>query len=166
MNKNKEIIRKIYSAKCVVCSANMDQIHHINGNNTDNSLSNLVTLCPNCHARAQISLSVSKLNKYSKKLGQIIKRKLNKDAKNSIEEVRSEIIKDKRSAEMMQSFSIEYIKSNMIDKAQKYYSENIPKTYLKNEGEKFPNELKKIAPELIGTLENCEIIIQECRGRD
>ena len=26
------------------------EIHHINGNNTDNSLSNLKLLCPNCHA--------------------------------------------------------------------------------------------------------------------
>ena len=38
------------------------EIHHINGNNTDNRLENLVLLCPNCHAltnnyrgRAQLS---------------------------------------------------------------------------------------------------------------
>ena len=26
------------------------ELHHINGNNKDNSLSNLLLLCPNCHA--------------------------------------------------------------------------------------------------------------------
>ena len=26
------------------------ELHHINGNNSDNSLSNLMLLCPNCHA--------------------------------------------------------------------------------------------------------------------
>ena len=26
------------------------ELHHVNGNNSDNSLSNLMLLCPNCHA--------------------------------------------------------------------------------------------------------------------
>ena len=26
------------------------EVHHINGNNTDNEISNLQYLCPNCHA--------------------------------------------------------------------------------------------------------------------
>ena len=55
--KNRILKEKIKPWKCEKCNLtkwNDKQIplelHHINGNNRDNSLNNLMLLCPNCHA--------------------------------------------------------------------------------------------------------------------
>ena len=47
----------IKSNKCECCKLELWnnkpiplELHHINGNNSDNNLSNLMLLCPNCHA--------------------------------------------------------------------------------------------------------------------
>ena len=36
------------------------QIHHINGNSSDNSLGNLKVLCPNCHAMTENYMALNK----------------------------------------------------------------------------------------------------------
>lgn len=42
--------RKFKKDKCEECSSNFDlQVHHIDHNRENNSLSNLLTLCRNCH---------------------------------------------------------------------------------------------------------------------
>ena len=50
----KEKIKPHMSEKCRLRSWNNEiiplELHHINGNNKDNSFSNLQLLCPNCHA--------------------------------------------------------------------------------------------------------------------
>ena len=56
--KNKLIKAKIKEHKCEICNLSLwnkepipIQLHHIDGNNQNNSLSNLHILCPNCHAQ-------------------------------------------------------------------------------------------------------------------
>lgn len=56
--KNRLIKEKIFDCKCYNCQRETwlgEQIplelHHINGDNKDNSLSNITLLCPNCHAQ-------------------------------------------------------------------------------------------------------------------
>ena len=55
--KNRLIKEGIKSHKCEQCGLTMWQdkeipleLHHVNGNNRDNRLENLMLLCPNCHA--------------------------------------------------------------------------------------------------------------------
>ncbi len=66
------------------------ELHHINGDNTDNRLENLQILCPNCHALTDnYSGKNQKLNKRSKALTTIDKEKILKvsEESNSIREV-------------------------------------------------------------------------------
>ena len=56
--KKRLIKEKIFDHKCYSCQGEIWlgkqiplELHHINGNNKDNSLSNLTLLCPNCHAQ-------------------------------------------------------------------------------------------------------------------
>jgi Zn finger protein HypA/HybF involved in hydrogenase expression len=56
--RNKLIKEKIFEHKCYQCNNSIwnnkpipIQLHHINGQNTDNRLENLTILCPNCHAQ-------------------------------------------------------------------------------------------------------------------
>ena len=55
--KNRLLKDGIKQRKCEMCSNQKWndepiplELHHINGNNKDNSLDNLMLLCPNCHA--------------------------------------------------------------------------------------------------------------------
>lgn len=55
--KKRLIDENMFEHKCYRCNKNtwLDnpipiELHHINGNSKDNSLSNLELLCPNCHA--------------------------------------------------------------------------------------------------------------------
>lgn len=55
--KNRILKEKIKNYKCEICGLEKWnnqkiplELHHINGNNKDNSLNNLQLLCPNCHA--------------------------------------------------------------------------------------------------------------------
>ena len=55
--KNRLLREHIKQRKCEVCGNECWlnkpiplELHHINGNNKDNNLSNLLLLCPNCHA--------------------------------------------------------------------------------------------------------------------
>jgi len=55
--KNRIIKEKLKPLKCEVCGLEKWndveiplELHHINGNNKDNSFDNLQLLCPNCHA--------------------------------------------------------------------------------------------------------------------
>ena len=55
--KNRILKEKIKKHKCEICGLQKWnnqkiplELHHINGNNKDNSLNNLQLLCPNCHA--------------------------------------------------------------------------------------------------------------------
>ena len=53
--KNYRTICNYYhdNSKCETCGYNEHdilQVHHINGNRVDNSVDNLIFLCPNCHA--------------------------------------------------------------------------------------------------------------------
>lgn len=66
------------------------ELHHINGDNTDNRLENLQILCPNCHALTDnYSGKNQKLNKRRKALTTIDKEKILKvsEESNSIREV-------------------------------------------------------------------------------
>lgn len=66
------------------------ELHHINGDNTDNRLENLQILCPNCHALTDnYSGKNQKLNKRSKALTTIDKENILKvsEESNSIREV-------------------------------------------------------------------------------
>lgn len=54
------IAENIFEHKCQVCNNTLwnnqpipIELHHINGNPKDNSLSNLQILCPNCHAQTE-----------------------------------------------------------------------------------------------------------------
>lgn len=56
--KNKLIKSGLKENRCEICGINswlgkrlICQLHHINGNNTDNRLENLQILCPNCHSQ-------------------------------------------------------------------------------------------------------------------
>lgn len=56
--KNKLIKSGLKENKCEICGISswlgkrlICQLHHINGNNTDNRLENLQILCPNCHSQ-------------------------------------------------------------------------------------------------------------------
>lgn len=165
MTKNEEAIRMIFKAKCVICNEPMDQIHHINGNHDDDALSNIATLCPKCHARAQIALTLSKLGKHAKTLNELIENEnFNSKAKQILQEIKEELIKDKKSAEMVKSFTVEVICKNMLLKAQKYYQENSPSTKDSFENQEVSNSLDNFTKERTEMLRKCETLITECRG--
>jgi len=50
----KKLIRKSQKNKCGKCEEKLEEgkieYHHIDGNRSNNSLSNCEALCPNCHA--------------------------------------------------------------------------------------------------------------------
>ena len=55
--KNRILKEKLKPLKCEICNLETWngqtiplELHHVNGNNKDNSLENLQLLCPNCHA--------------------------------------------------------------------------------------------------------------------
>ena len=55
--KNRILKENIKPYQCEMCNLTTWnnkpiplELHHINGNNNDNNLSNLMLLCPNCHA--------------------------------------------------------------------------------------------------------------------
>ena len=71
--KNRLIKEKIFEYKCYGCNLSVWcgqriplELHHIDGDNLNNNLSNLTILCPNCHAltnnyRGKNSKTISKL---------------------------------------------------------------------------------------------------------
>lgn len=81
----KRLLRDYKEYKCEICGISewngkpiRLQVHHINGNNEDNTLENLQILCPNCHSQTETyakgehkeniiktSIDYSKLEKYT-----------------------------------------------------------------------------------------------------
>ena len=60
----KSIILFIYDYKCQLCSfiSRTNDVHHIDCNNSNNSLFNLIPLCKNCHKlvhKNKISINIS-----------------------------------------------------------------------------------------------------------
>lgn len=55
LNTYRSLAFRNYSHKCAICGWDEDedilQVHHIDENRQNNSLSNLIILCPNCHAK-------------------------------------------------------------------------------------------------------------------
>ena len=56
--KQKLLKENLIENKCAICGINewlgqpiVLQLHHINGDNTDNRIENLQLLCPNCHSQ-------------------------------------------------------------------------------------------------------------------
>ena len=47
----KEGLKQMKCEKCGLIDSNILELHHINGNSTDNRLENLQILCPNCHSK-------------------------------------------------------------------------------------------------------------------
>lgn len=164
MTKNEDVVRQIFSARCVVCGESMYQIHHLNGNHEDDTLCNLAPLCPNCHARAQMSLTLFKLGEYAKKLEELVNRNsLDEDTERAIQTIKSELLKDKRSAQMVKFLSVKDICRSMLLKAQKYYTEHLPKSELSNATAEFPNSSNDIAPELMEMLIKSQEISEGCK---
>lgn len=53
-----EIISKCNN-RCCICQTPFIQIHHIDGNPSNNDLDNLAPLCPNCHDQAGLARQLS-----------------------------------------------------------------------------------------------------------
>lgn len=51
--KTRESLLDEYDHRCAVCGGDRPQVHHIDEDATNNDLSNLLPLCPNCHLRDQ-----------------------------------------------------------------------------------------------------------------
>jgi len=51
--KLKDTIRKEFNYKCAICGKDNPQIHHIDEDHANNSIDNLLPLCPNCHLTDQ-----------------------------------------------------------------------------------------------------------------
>ena len=67
--KRRHEVEDKYHNKCAKCPNEKPlQIHHINGNNRDNRLKNLILLCANCHYK--IHSKGSKINKIIRKRSQ------------------------------------------------------------------------------------------------
>ena len=103
------------------------ELHHINGDNTDNRLENLQILCPNCHALTDnYSGKNQKLNKRSKALTTIDKEKILKASEdsNSIREV----VKKTKHAERTVKKVLENAekKINKNDKAKEENDKKVP----------------------------------------
>ena len=103
------------------------ELHHINGDNTDNRLENLQILCPNCHALTDnYSGKNQKLNKRSKALTTIDKEKILKASEdsNSIREV----VKKTKHAERTVKRVLENAekKINKNDKAKEENDKKVP----------------------------------------
>ena len=45
--------------RCCVCQTPFVQIHHIDGNSSNNAIDNLAPLCPNCHSQAHSSANMT-----------------------------------------------------------------------------------------------------------
>ena len=45
----RESVLKEFNHRCAICGAGKPQIHHIDQNSSNNEISNLLPLCPNCH---------------------------------------------------------------------------------------------------------------------
>lgn len=77
--KKKLLKENIKENKCEICGLTewlgkplTIQLHHINGNNSDNSLGNLQMLCPNCHSQTDSYCGAANTNivkKYCKDCG-------------------------------------------------------------------------------------------------
>lgn len=81
--KNKLIKEGLKENKCEICGISewngkpiICQLHHINGDNTDNRLENLQILCPNCHSQTEnyCGNSTKKKHYYCEDCGQEISR--------------------------------------------------------------------------------------------
>jgi predicted HNH restriction endonuclease len=62
---NKEKIIEAFGGKCSYCSYSIKialQIHHIDGNNSNNNLENLILLCANCHCLSEGQITKSELS--------------------------------------------------------------------------------------------------------
>ena len=51
--KVKENLLDEYNHKCAVCGSDRPHVHHVNEDPSDNSIDNLLPLCPNCHLSDQ-----------------------------------------------------------------------------------------------------------------
>jgi len=51
----KTLVRKRDSFTCAICNKNGFSVHHIDYNKRNNSLTNLITLCRNCHAKTNFN---------------------------------------------------------------------------------------------------------------
>lgn len=103
------------------------ELHHINGDNTDNRLENLQILCPNCHALTDnYSGKNQKLNKRSKTLTTIDKEKILKVSEES-DSIR-EVVKKTKHAERTVKKVLENAekKINKNDKAKEENDKKVP----------------------------------------
>lgn len=51
--KIREAVSDEYNHRCAICGSDRPHIHHIDEDATNNTISNLLPLCPNCHLRDQ-----------------------------------------------------------------------------------------------------------------
>lgn len=68
--KEKLLINRLKENKCEICGITtwqekpiVIQLHHINGNPTDNRIENLQMLCPNCHSQTENYARKESINK-------------------------------------------------------------------------------------------------------
>ena len=82
--KNKLIKAGYKENKCEICGISEwqgkpinCQLHHINGNSTDNRIENLQILCPNCHSQTDnyCGASIKKYEKHCPDCGKVINKK-------------------------------------------------------------------------------------------
>ena len=51
--KIEDAVRREFNHRCAACGADKPQVHHIDGDPTNNDPMNLIPLCPNCHLGGQ-----------------------------------------------------------------------------------------------------------------
>lgn len=119
-----------WNGKPITC-----QLHHIDGNNMNNSIENLQILCPNCHSQTTKygNKSIERYNKSAKRFCKICGKEITKSAsvcsncmhinKRKVERPSKEqLLKDWGQHKNINSISIKYgVSDNAIRKWFKYY---------------------------------------------
>jgi hypothetical protein len=125
---SRELVLKEYSHLCAVCAGKEPQLHHIDENNENDEIENLLPLCPNCHLRDQHNptrkVAVSKLQLFRKYKDPLILSTefhpiyLRLDFLNYVEEDESDIEKIRECIQNLVAFVSEF-------KMGKYYSDQV-----------------------------------------
>lgn len=148
--KKKLLKEKIKENKCEICGLTewlgkplIIQLHHINGNNTDNRLENLQMLCPNCHSQTDSycgKANTNSIKNHCKDCGkEILKESIycpvcsSKHKRKIKRPTKEQLILDFKELKNIKKMGIKYnVSDNAIRKWLKYYDLPFKTKELKN----------------------------------
>ncbi len=110
--ETRKIVLEKYNYQCAKCGYNFLEIHHVDGNPSNDSIDNLIPLCKRCHVKIHGKRYSIRLERLTQELRSTLKEKVAEDISQILREsfknmkIEVKIQADMRSKELLENIEI------------------------------------------------------------